>query len=123
MTQGEPMSRRHISGSRMLITGASQGIGKALAQAAAERGAKVLAVARSGELLRELTQQIHTQGGTVEAVAADITEPNDRERLVEAALDHFGGLDVLRNNAGIGATGHFMEAAPERLRKIMEVNF
>jgi len=107
----------------MLITGAAQGIGKALAEAAAAQGAKVLAVARSSELLRELTAQVRAQGGTMEAVAADITEPNDRERLVEAALDHFGGLDVLVNNAGIGATGHFMEAAPERLRKIMEVNF
>jgi short-subunit dehydrogenase len=43
--------------------------------------------------------------------------------MVEAALAHFSGLDVLVNNAGIGATGHFVEAGPERLRKIMEVNF
>ena len=43
--------------------------------------------------------------------------------MVEAAIQHFGGLDVLVNNAGIGATGHFAEAAPERLRYIMEVNF
>ena len=43
--------------------------------------------------------------------------------MVEAAIQHFGGLDVLVNNAGIGATGHFAEASPERLRDIMEVNF
>jgi short-subunit dehydrogenase len=43
--------------------------------------------------------------------------------MVEAARQHFGGLDVLVNNAGIGATGHFVEVSPERLRKIMEVNF
>src|SRR5262249_48786623 len=42
---------------------------------------------------------------------------------VEASRHHFGGLDILVNNAGIGATGHFVEVAPERLRKIMEVNF
>lgn len=116
------MSRR-ISGSRMLITGASQGIGRALALAAAARGAKVLAVARSGELLHELAEQVHKEGGSLETVIADIAEPQDRERLVEAALEHFGGLDLLVNNAGIGATGHFVEAGPERLRKIMEVNF
>ncbi len=43
--------------------------------------------------------------------------------MVEAAKTHFGGLDVLVNNAGIGATGHFVEASPDRLRQIMEVNF
>jgi short-subunit dehydrogenase len=117
------MSRRRISGSRMLITGSSQGIGKALAEAAAARGAKVLAVARSENLLRELAEQVRSRGGTFESLAADITDPKDRQRMVEAARNHFGGLDVLVNNAGIGATGHFAEVGPDRLRKIMEVNF
>ncbi|HLJ97785.1 MAG TPA: SDR family oxidoreductase [Gemmataceae bacterium] len=117
------MSRRRIFGSRMLITGASQGIGKALAEAAAARGAKVLAVARSEHLLHELANEVCARGGTLETVVADITVPRDRERMVEAAVEHLGGLDILVNNAGIGATGHFAEASPERLRKIMEVNF
>jgi short-subunit dehydrogenase len=117
------MSRRSISGSRLLITGASQGIGKALAEAAAARGAKVLAVARSESLLQELAEQVRARGGTLEPVCADITNPDDRHRMVEAACQHFGGLDILVNNAGIGATGHFMEASSERLRAIMEVNF
>jgi short-subunit dehydrogenase len=117
------MSRRRISELRILITGASQGIGRALAVAAAARGAKVLAVARSDVLLRELTNEVHARAGVLATVAADITNSNDRQRMVEAALAHFGGLDVLVNNAGIGATGHFVEASPERLRTIMEVNF
>jgi short-subunit dehydrogenase len=121
--KGRPMSRRRISQSRMLITGASQGIGKALAEASAAQGAKVLAVARSDHLLRELAKQIRARGGTVETVPADITDPEDRQRMADAALDHFGGLDILVNNAGIGATGHFVEASPDRLRKIMEANF
>src|SRR5207302_8266183 len=77
----------------------------------------------SDPLLRELAEQVRAQGGTLETLAADITEANDRERMVEVARDRFGGLDILVNNAGIGATGHFVEAAPQRLRKIMEVNF
>jgi short-subunit dehydrogenase len=117
------MSRRRISEARMLITGASQGIGKALAEAAAVRGAKVLAVARSEALLRQLAEEVRARGGTLETVAADITDPEGRQRMVDAALHHFGGLDVLVNNAGIGATGHFLEVSPERLRRIMEVNF
>jgi short-subunit dehydrogenase len=115
--------RRNIAGSRILITGASQGIGKALAEAAAARGAKVIVCARSLDLLFEVTQQIRAKGGVIEVVQADITNPQDRQRLVEAAEKAFGGLDILINNAGIGATGHFADAGPERLRQLMEVNF
>src|ERR1019366_3965186 len=114
--------RRNIAGYRILITGASQGIGKALAEAAAARGAKVLASARKIELLQELAQQIRAQGGIIEVVQADVTSPADRQKMVEAADKAFGGLDILVNNAGIGATGHFADANPEHLRQLMEVN-
>src|SRR5581483_8985259 len=101
--------RRRIDGARLLVTGASQGIGRALVEAAARRGARVLAVARSEDLLNELVRSVRAAGGTVEPVVADVTGPDDRRRMVDAALKHFGGLDVLVNNAGIGATGHFAE--------------
>lgn len=116
-------SRRHLAGARLLITGASQGIGRALAESAASRGARVLAVARSEELLQSLAHDVRARGAALDTVVADITSPDDRQRLVAAAEGFLGGLDVLINNAGIGATGHFVEASPERLRRIMEVNF
>jgi short-subunit dehydrogenase len=115
--------RRNVAGLRVLITGASQGIGKALAAEAARRGARVLAAARSVDLLDELARSVRTSGGSLETVQADVTRAEDRQRMVEAAQRHVGGLDVLVNNAGIGATGHFAEVSPERLRAIMEVNF
>jgi short-subunit dehydrogenase len=115
--------RRSIAGLRILITGASQGIGRALAVEAAKRGALVLAAARSDGLLAELAAQVRAAGGRIETVKADVTCAIDRQRMAEAARQHFGGLDVLVNNAGVGATGHFAEVAPERLRQIMEVNF
>jgi short-subunit dehydrogenase len=115
--------RRSITGSRILITGASQGIGKALAELAAARGAKVLVCARKLELLEELATQIRAKGGIIEITQADITVPEDRRKLVETAEKVFGGIDILVNNAGIGATGHFADCGPERLRQIMEVNF
>jgi short-subunit dehydrogenase len=117
------MARRCLRGSRILITGASQGIGRALAEAAARAGARVLAAARSEQQLHDLADRIRAEGGTVQVITADITNPEDRRRMVEAALHHFGGLDILVNNAGIGATGHFADVNPDRLRKIMEVNF
>ena len=115
--------RRKLEGLRILITGASQGIGRALAVAAARRGMKVLAAARSVPLLEELAAEVRSAGGALETVQADVTSADDRRRMVEAAERHFGGLDVLVNNAGIGATGHFADGGPERLRSIMEVNF
>ncbi len=117
------MARRNLSGLRVLVTGASQGIGRALAVEAARRGAKVLAVARSSQLLEELARQVRQSGGVIETLAADVTRPEDRQAMLAAAQQHFGGLDVLINNAGIGATGHFMDSDPDVLRKIFETNF
>src|SRR5262245_40459232 len=114
--------RRRLEGLRVLITGASQGIGESLAEAAAARGMKVLAAARSADLLDNLARRVRAAGGTIEVVPADVTAPEDRQRMADAAVRHFGGLDVLVNNAGIGATGHYCEATPERLRQIFEVN-
>src|SRR5438270_11710616 len=105
--------RRRIAGSRILITGASQGIGKALAEQASLRGGKVLAAARSEELLRQLAEEVRARGGILETVLADVTSPEDRQLMADAAMRHFGGLDILINNAGIGATGHFADCAAD----------
>jgi short-subunit dehydrogenase len=115
--------RRSVNGARLLITGASQGIGKALAEAAAARGAKVLVCARKIGLLQELAEQVRAKEGVIEIVQADVTSAEDRRKMVEAAEKAFGGLDILVNNAGIGATGHFADVGPDRLRQLMEVNF
>lgn len=115
--------RRQIRGLRFVITGASQGIGRALALEAARQGARVLASARSAELLDELRHDAQGLEGELETQIADITSPVDRLRLVARAEQVYGGADVLINNAGIGATGHFAESSPTRLRAIMEVNF
>jgi short-subunit dehydrogenase len=117
------MSRRKLAGLRVLVTGASQGIGRALVIEAAKRGSKVLAAARSQPLLDELAAEVRKSNGLIETVRADVTKAEDRQAMVEAATRHYGGLDVLINNAGIGATGHFMDSEPEVLRQIFETNF
>lgn len=113
------MARRQLSGARVLVTGASQGIGRGLALVAARRGAKVIAVARSAELLESLRAEAP---GIIPCVG-DITNADDRAAMVALAEQQLGGLDILINNAGIGATGHFMDSKPETLRQIFEVNF
>ena len=115
--------RRNIAGCRILITGASQGIGRALALEAARQGAKVMAAARSEELLAELAREAQAAGHPLFTVRADVTEPAERQKMADECVRQMGGLDVLINNAGIGATGHFADANAERLRKIFEVNF
>jgi short-subunit dehydrogenase len=115
--------RRKLIGLRVLVTGASQGIGRALVLEAARQGCHVLAAARSQELLDQLANEAGGISSFVRTVVADVTKPEDRAAMVEAATRHFGGLDVLVNNAGIGATGHFMDSEPEVLRQIFETNF
>ena len=108
----------------ILITGASQGIGRALALEAARRGMRVLAAARSRQLLQELAAECGREGRVLQTVQADVTSaarPPTRWPRQRCSIS--GGLDILVNNAGIGATGHFADAGPDRLRKIMEVNF
>lgn len=116
------MPRRDLAGKRMLITGASQGIGAALAVAAARSGCKVVAAARSADLLEQVARQASASGGQVVTVSADVCDPAGRTAMFAAAVQAFGGLDILVNNAGIGATGHFTETQPETLRQIFEVN-
>src|SRR6185312_12496446 len=117
------MVRRKLEGLRIIVTGASQGIGRALCVAAAKKGCRVLAAARSQALLDQLAADVKAAGGTITTVVADVTKPEDRQAMVAAAQEHFKGLDVLVNNAGIGATGHFMDSDPQILCTIFETNF
>jgi short-subunit dehydrogenase len=115
--------KRNLRGSRAIVTGASSGIGRAVAGELARNGAGVVVVARREDRLRELVAQISPLGTPIEMVAGDITDPAIRQQALDAALSKLGGLDILVNNAGVGATGFFENAAPERLRRLMEVNF
>jgi short-subunit dehydrogenase len=115
--------RRDLRGRRVLITGASSGIGARLAERAARDGARLTVAARSGDKLDELAARLSAHGAEVLAVAADVTADADRRRLLAAAVDRYDGLDVLINNAGVGANGHFADCTEAILRQIMEVNF
>lgn len=84
-----------------IVTGANSGVGAAIARLFAAEGAKVVMAARREAALDEVAGQITEAGGTVLPVAADISKPGDAERLVSAAFDTYGALDVLVNNAGV----------------------
>ena len=114
---------RELRGRRLLITGASSGIGRAVAEQAARAGARLALAARSADKLDALTRELTTHGAEVIAVVADVTSAADRCRLLATAVERFDGLDALINNAGVGSFGHFAEGTEAILRQIMEVNF
>jgi NADP-dependent 3-hydroxy acid dehydrogenase YdfG len=103
----------------LLITGASTGIGAATARSASERGWKVVLAARSQEPLDELAGEI---GDAALAQTCDVTEFEDQERLVAAALERFGRIDAVFANAGFGAARGFLEESPEHWRSMVLTN-
>ena len=115
--------RRELGGKRILITGASSGIGRAIAIAAAAAGARLLLTSNQGEQLRILASELSARSIDVIACEGDITSAEDRSAIFAAAREHFGGLDILINNAGVGGNAAFLEEDPAVLRKVMEVNF
>jgi NAD(P)-dependent dehydrogenase (short-subunit alcohol dehydrogenase family) len=101
-----------------LITGASSGFGRALADAALSRGDSVVATARSIEALEDLSPRER-----VEAIALDVTDAEQREAAVAQAVERFGRVDVLVNNAGRTQVGAVEETTDEELRALFELHF
>src|ERR1700732_3205023 len=112
-----------LKSSRTILTGASSGIGWELAQRLAEKNARLLLASRNQERLQILEKTIRDKGGEAHVVVTDVSKPEDRVRLIEAAKTQFAGIDLLINNAGVGAMGFFVDASIDRLRRIFEGNF
>jgi short-subunit dehydrogenase len=93
----------------LIVTGASSGIGSALARAAAREGFAVTIAARRAERLEAVASEIRNAGGKVTAVVGDVTAESTPERIVAAAVAAFGRIDVVVNNAGAGAFGRLLE--------------
>ncbi|QDU57276.1 SDR family oxidoreductase [Aeoliella mucimassa] len=117
------MARRDPGSLRALVTGASGGIGRALAIELARRGARLLLMARNAERLAEVAAECQTAGGEAHIVAGDVTQSSDRLAALAAATEHYGGLDLLVNNAGVTSSGDFAGSSPEIMRSIFEVNY
>jgi NADP-dependent 3-hydroxy acid dehydrogenase YdfG len=112
----------HIAGGVVAITGASSGIGRATAKVLAARGAKVVLGARREAELAELVREIAAAGGAATYLATDVTRRADVEALVALAVDRFGRLDVMVNNAGIGPISRFDALRVEDWDAMIDVN-
>jgi 3-oxoacyl-[acyl-carrier protein] reductase len=105
-----------------VVTGASIGIGRAIAKALAREGVRVVAVARRQDLLEKLTQEVEAEGGTVVPVAQDIMQPDAAKKLAAAALGALGHVDILVNNAG-GSRPLPVDAPDSAWDEAMALNF
>ncbi|HTD49786.1 MAG TPA: SDR family NAD(P)-dependent oxidoreductase [Acidimicrobiia bacterium] len=105
-----------LNGTRVVVTGASRGIGAMLATKLADKGARVALVARSRDAIGELAAQL---GG--DAYPADLADVSTIEPLVRA-IETDGPIDVLVNNAGVDLAGSFVDLEPERIRELIGVN-
>lgn len=116
------MARRRIKDQRVLITGASSGIGFELARLMSQKQAIVLATARRESELNRLVAEANSPE-RFHVIAGDITDPDHRQRLVAWIDDNWGSVDTVINNAGVGSLGRFDESSEQSLRDVMEVNF
>lgn len=116
--------RMSMQAKTIIITGASFGIGAELAVALASRGANLVLAARSEESLGEVKQRCEKAGAKAITVATDVTDPEACRRMVERAVEAFGGIDMLVNNAGTSMWARFEEITDLTLyERLMRVNY
>ncbi len=111
-----------LEGRACVVSGASRGIGLAVAERLCGEGARVVLVARSSEALDEAVSRCSGAGGEAEGLALDVTEPDAGERLVAAASERFGSLDVLVNNAGTSKRHALEEVTDDEWNAAWELN-
>ena len=111
-----------LDGKVAIVTGASSGLGVAFAQALAEAGADVVLGARRVDRLEETAALVEAAGRRALAVRPTSPTPRTARRLVDAAMEEFGRVDVLVNNAGIGTAVPATRETPEQFRQVIDVN-
>ena len=111
-----------LDGKVAIVTGASSGLGAGFAVALAEAGADVVLGARRADKLAAVAAAVEATGRRALAVVTDVTKPEDCTALAQAAIDTFGHLDVLVNNAGLGTAVPALRETPEQFRSVVDVN-
>lgn len=117
------MTKKPLSQQVVVVTGASSGVGRAVARAAGARGAKVVVAARNGEALENAVRELEEAGGEGLAVVADVASQVENETIVGRALERFGRIDSFVASAMVTVYSEAERLEPEELRRVMDVNF
>ena len=116
------LHRFRLDGRVAIVTGASSGLGVTIATALAEAGADLVIAARRVERLEDTRALVQEFGVRAVTVKADVSEPDDCDRLVEVAMAEFGRVDILINNAGLGVVVPALHQSREDFRRLIDVN-
>ena len=114
--------KKPLSEQVVVVTGASSGLGRAIARGAGEAGAKVVVTARNGEALDDAVREIEAFGSEAIAVPADHAVPDDVAQVVEQALDRFGRIDTYIANAMVTVMSEADDLQAEELHRVIDVN-
>jgi len=119
-----PLVRKKPIGEQVIVvTGASSGVGRAIARAAGERGAKVVVAARGEDGLNPAVEEIERAGSEALAVPGDLAGQEQNEELVRRSLERFGRIDTFVANAIVTVYAEVEQLEPEELRRVLDVNF
>src|SRR5262245_6960995 len=118
---GTPMSKQ-LQDKVAIVTGASSGLGKAIAETFAAEGAKVVLAARRKEVLAEITAAINSKGGVALEVAADVSQEKDVANLFAETKRAFGRVDIVVNNAGVASATPVDEMTLDYWNEVLAVN-
>lgn len=116
------MSGGRLAGHVAVVTGASRGIGAAIARSFAAEGAKVVCTGRSEDALRKLAADIEHDSGVAAVVPCDVTDDDQVTALADRADEAFGSVDILVNNAGVHEPGSFLDYGLDDWRRMVDVN-
>ncbi|MBQ1978341.1 MAG: SDR family NAD(P)-dependent oxidoreductase, partial [Alistipes sp.] len=114
---------KNFTNKTVIVTGASSGIGEALAREFAALGANVVMGARNIQKLQLIAGEIREKGGKVAYCGCDVVKPEECKELIDTAVKEFGGVDILICNAGLSMRAIFDEVDLEVLHRLMDVNF
>ncbi|MFC7446761.1 SDR family NAD(P)-dependent oxidoreductase [Rhodococcus daqingensis] len=116
------LDRFRLDNKVVVVTGASSGLGVAFAVACAEAGADVVLAARRVDKLERTAEMVRGVGREALCVSTDVADPDQAQRMVDAAVERFGRVDVLVNNAGIGTAHPATRETPEQFRQVIDIN-